>query len=234
MRVAILTGGASDVGRAVSRQLLDAGRFVVSLNPVGEPVGPLEQGPRLRNLPCDPRDPEACRAVVDGVEASIGKVDILVHAADLVRNTAFHEMSVGDWRDVVDANLHSLYNICRPIIPGMRERKFGRVIIVSSVIGQMGGVNQTSYAAAKAAGIGFARALALENAKCGVTVNAVAAGGISGNESSGPISSTGPEPPVGRFGSADEVARCVCFLAEDASGFITGETLNVNGGGYLN
>ena len=231
MRVAILTGGAGGVGRAVSRQLRDAGRVVVALRTVDEAEG--DPQPDIQTVRCDLSDPDACLAAVSEVESTVGKVEILINSLDLCRLKPFHEMSVDDWHDVVNVNLHSLYNVCRPIIPGMRDRKFGRVVNISSVIGQMGGENQTSYAASKAAVIGFTRALALENARYGITVNAVAPGWIATVARLGGAGPAAPEPPVGRLGSLEEVASCVSFLAAEASGFITGETLNINGGGYL-
>jgi acetoacetyl-CoA reductase len=182
---------------------------------------------------CDLTDPEACRAAVSEVESTLGKVDILINNQDFCRPMPFHGMAAEDWYDVVNVNLHSLYNICRPIIPGMRDRRFGRVVNITSVIGQAGSENLTSYAAAKAAVIGFTRALALENAKYGITVNAVAPGWIATGARPGGAIPAVQEPPVGRLGSPDEVASCVTFLAEESSGFITGETLSINGGGYL-
>jgi acetoacetyl-CoA reductase len=150
----------------------------------------------------------------------------------------FHRMSPENWTAVINTNLNSLFNMCRPVIEGMRTRKFGRIINVSSINGQKGQMGQTNYSAAKAGEIGFTKALAQENARAGVTVNAICPGYI-GTEMVRAVpqevmeKSILPQIPIGRLGEPEEIARCVVFLAADESGLITGSTLSANGGQYM-
>jgi acetoacetyl-CoA reductase len=169
------------------------------------------------------------------VEKDLGPVDILVNNAGITRDTMFHRMDIDKWRAVIDTNLNSLFNMCRPVIEGMRERKFGRIINISSINGQKGQMGQTNYSAAKAGELGFTKALAQENAFKGITVNAICPGYI-GTEMVLAVPEDVlkekilPNIPVGRLGEPEEIARCVVFLASDDAGFITGSTLTANGG----
>jgi acetoacetyl-CoA reductase len=169
------------------------------------------------------------------VAAELGPVDVLVNNAGITRDGMFHKMKPEQWLAVINTNLVSLFNMCRPVIEGMRERKFGRIINISSINGQKGQIGQTNYSAAKAGEIGFTKALAQENAKAGVTVNAICPGYIN-TEMVQAVpkevleKSVLPLIPTGRLGEPEEVARCVLFLASDDSGFITGSTLTANGG----
>jgi acetoacetyl-CoA reductase len=172
------------------------------------------------------------------VESEIGPIDNLVNNAGITRDGMFHKMTLDQWNAVINTDLNSLFNICRPLIEGMRERGFGRIINISSINGQKGQIGQTNYAAAKAADIGFTKALAQENPRKGVTVNAICPGYIATDMVRAmPIEVVEktilPLIPVGRLGEAEEVARCVLFLASDDAGFITGSILTVNGGQYM-
>ena len=163
---------------------------------------------------------------------------MLVNNAGITRDKPFHKMAPEDWNAVIDTNLSGLFNMTHNVWAGMRERKFGRVINISSINGQKGQFAQANYAAAKAGDIGFTKSLALEGARAGITVNAVCPGYINTE-----MMSTIPEKvmndvilpaiPVGRLGEPDEIARCVAFLASDAAGFVTGSTLSANGGQYM-
>jgi acetoacetyl-CoA reductase len=150
----------------------------------------------------------------------------------------FHRMTPEQWTQVINTNLNSLFNMCRPVIEGMRQRKFGRIVNISSINGQKGQLGQSNYAAAKSGELGFTKALALENAKSGITINAVCPGYI-GTEMVQAVpkdvleKNIIPLIPVGRLGEPEEIARCVVFLASEDSGFITGSTLNANGGQYM-
>jgi acetoacetyl-CoA reductase len=172
------------------------------------------------------------------VEADLGPVEILVNNAGITRDVMFHRMTPEQWTAVIDTNLSSLFNMCRPVIDGMRERGFGRIVNVSSINGQKGQMGQTNYSAAKAGEIGFTKALAQENARRGVTVNAICPGYI-GTEMVRAVpkdvleKSILPQIPIGRLGEPEEIARCVVFLAADESGLITGSTLSANGGQYM-
>jgi acetoacetyl-CoA reductase len=182
-------------------------------------------------------DYEACQAGIRKVEADLGPVDVLVNNAGITRDGAFHKMNVDQWREVIRVDLDSLFYMTRPVIEGMRERGFGRIINISSINGQKGQAGQTNYSAAKAGMIGFTKALAQEGAAKGVTVNCVAPGYIDTD-----MVAAVPEPvlqkiiatiPVGRLGKAEEIAKAVLFLAGDDAGFMTGATLTVNGAQYI-
>jgi acetoacetyl-CoA reductase len=175
---------------------------------------------------------------VDGVKqatADLGPIDVLVNNAGITRDGMFHRMKPEQWLAVINTNLVSLFNMCRPVIEGMRERKFGRIVNISSINGQKGQLGQTNYSAAKAGEIGFTKALALENARAGVTVNAICPGYVSTDMVKAMPKdvlekSVLPLIPIGRLGEPEEVARCVLFLASDDAGLITGSTLTANGG----
>jgi len=160
---------------------------------------------------------------------------VLVNNAGITRDSQLHRMKPEQWTAVINTNLGSLFNMCRNVIEGMRERKFGRIVNISSINGQKGQFGQTNYSAAKAGEIGFTKALAQENAKLGVTINAICPGYINTEMVQAvPVAvlekAILPYIPVGRLGEPEEIARCVVFLASDDSGFITGSTLSANGG----
>jgi acetoacetyl-CoA reductase len=171
------------------------------------------------------------------VEEALGPVDVLVNNAGITRDAMLHRMTEEQWNEVIHVNLASIFNMTRNVIEGMRDRSYGRVVNISSINGQKGQVGQTNYSAAKAGMIGFSKALAQENAKKGITVNTVAPGyidtdmmtAVPKNVLEGIITGI----PVGRLGMADEIARCVAFLASEDAGYITGATLSVNGGQYI-
>ena len=176
-----------------------------------------------------------CVAGLARVEKEVGPVDILVNNAGITKDGMFHKMTPEQWYAVINTNLNSLFNMTRPVIEGMRERGFGRIINISSVNGQKGQVGQVNYSASKAGDIGFTKALAQENAGKGITVNAICPGYIATEMAMAMPKevlekSILPLIPVRRLGQPEEVARCVVFLASDDAGFITGSTLSANGG----
>src|SRR5690606_33894425 len=182
-------------------------------------------------------DFEACADGVARVEAAEGPVEVLVNNAGITRDAPFHKMTFDQWRAVIDTNLTGVFNMTRHVWDGMRARKFGRIINISSINGQKGQFGQVNYSAAKAGDIGFTRALAQEGARNGITVNAICPGYIATD-----MVMAVPEKvresiiaqiPVGRLGTPEEIARCVVFLASDEAGFITGSTLSANGGQYF-
>ena len=181
---------------------------------------------------------EECAAGLAGVAKDVGPIDVLVNNAGITKDGMFHKMTPDQWYSVINTNLNSLFNMCRPVIEGMRERGFGRIINISSVNGQKGSMGQTNYAASKAGDIGFTKSLALENANKGITVNAICPGYI-GTEMVRAVpkevleKAILPQIPMRRLGEPEEVARCVVFLASDDAGFITGSTLSANGGQYM-
>ena len=238
-RVALVTGGSRGIGAAISRALMAEGARVAATyagNDTAAAAFSAETG--IRTYKWDVADHEACRAGVAQVEADLGPVEILVNNAGITRDAPFHRMTHQQWREVIDTNLSGLFNMTHAVWPGMRAAKWGRVVNISSINGQKGQFAQANYAAAKAGDIGFTKALAQEGARAGITVNVVAPGYIATE-----MMSTIPQKvmdevilpaiPVGRLGEADEVARCVVFLASESAGFITGSTLSANGGQYL-
>jgi len=175
---------------------------------------------------------------VKAVEASLGPIDTLVNNSGIVRDAALHKMSRAQWDAVIHTNLDGLFNTCRQAVEGMRTRKFGRIVNISSINGQKGQLGQTNYSAAKAGELGFTKALALETAHQGITVNAICPGYIH----TAMLDSVPPEIleknilpqiPVGRLGKPEEIARAVVFLAAEEAGFITGSTLSINGSQYM-
>ena len=192
----------------------------------------------IKTYKWDVSDYEACAAGIAQVEADLGPVEILVNNAGITRDAPFHKMTPQQWSEVINTNLSGVFNMTHPCWPGMRARKFGRIITISSINGQKGQFAQSNYAAAKAGDIGFTKALAQEGARAGITVNVVAPGYINTE-----MMSTIPEKvmnevilpqiPVGRLGEASEIARTVVFLASDDAGFITGSTISANGGQYM-
>jgi acetoacetyl-CoA reductase len=178
---------------------------------------------------------ESCSAGINQLEADLGPIEVLVNNAGITRDSMFHRMTPEHWSAVINTNLNSLFNMCRPVIEGMRSRKFGRIINISSINGQKGQMGQTNYSAAKAGELGFTKALAQENARSGITVNAICPGYIATEMVKAVAKevlerSILPQIPLGRLGEPEEVARCVVFLASDDAGFITGSTLSANGG----
>jgi acetoacetyl-CoA reductase len=238
-RVALVTGGTRGIGAAVSKALQDAG-YKVAANYGGndEAASKFKAETGVAAFKWDVSTFDACAAGVKAVEAALGPVEVLVNNAGITRDAMLHKMTLDQWRAVIDTDLNSLFNMCRPVIEGMRERNFGRIINISSINGQKGQMGQTNYSAAKAGDIGFTKALAQENAKKGITVNAICPGYIA-TEMVKAVpkevleKNILPQIPVGRLGEPEEIARCVVFLASDDAGFITGSTIAVNGAQYL-
>jgi acetoacetyl-CoA reductase len=235
-RVAVVTGGTRGIGAAVAKALHEAG-YKVAANYGGndEAARQFKAETGIRVYKWDVSSYEACVEGVKQVVADLGPVDVLVNNAGITRDSMFHRMKPEQWVAVINTNLVSLFNMCRPVIEGMRERKFGRIINISSINGQKGQIGQTNYSAAKAGEIGFTKALALENARAGITVNAICPGYINTDMVKAMPQdvlekSVLPQIPIGRLGEPEEVARCVVFLAADEAGLITGSTLTANGG----
>ena len=238
-RVALVTGGSRGIGAAISIALKAAG-YTVAANYAGndEAAAKFKAETGIPIYKWDVSDFDACAAGVAKVEADLGPIDVLVNNAGITRDGMFHKMTKDQWYAVINTNLNSLFNMTRPVWEGMRARKFGRVICISSINGQKGQMGQANYSAAKAGDIGFVKALAQEGAKAGITVNAITPGYI-GTEMVRAIDpaiiekAILPHIPVGRLGEPSEIARAVVFLAADDAGFITGSTLSANGGQYM-
>jgi acetoacetyl-CoA reductase len=238
-RVALVTGGTRGIGAAISKALKAAG-YTVAASYAGndEAAAKFKAETGIQVYKWDVSSFEACAEGVKKVEAELGPIDVLVNNAGITRDVPFHKMSLDQWNAVINTNLGSLFNMTRQVIEGMRARKFGRIINISSINGQKGQFGQVNYSAAKAGDIGFTKALALENAKGGVTVNAICPGYIN-TEMVQAVpkdvleKNVIPQIPVARLGEPEEIARGVVFLAAEESGFITGSTLSINGGQYL-
>ena len=238
-RIALVTGGTRGIGAAISVALKDAG-CTVAANYAGndEAAKKFTAETGIKAYKWSVADYDACKAGTAQVEVDLGPVDILVNNAGITRDGMFHKMTPQQWKEVIDTNLSGVFNMTHPVWPGMRERKFGRVINISSVNGQKGQAGQANYSAAKAGDIGFTRALAQEGARAGITVNVVAPGYI-GTEMVMAIDEKVlneriiPQIPVGRLGTPEEMARIVAFLASDDAGFITGSTISANGGQFF-
>jgi acetoacetyl-CoA reductase len=238
-RVAVVTGGSRGIGAAISKALKTAGYKVAATyagNDEAAKTFKTESG--IPVYKWDVSNTEACAAGLKQVEADLGPIEVLINNAGITRDSAFHRMTAEQWHAVINTNLNSLFNMTRPVIEGMRARKFGRIINISSINGQKGQFGQTNYSAAKAGDLGFTKALAQESAKLGITVNAICPGYIA-TEMVMAVSQDVrekniiPQIAVGRLGEAEEIARCVVFLASDDAGFITGSTLSANGGQYM-
>ncbi len=238
-RVALVTGGTRGIGAAISKALKAAG-YKVAANYAGNDEA-AEKFKTETGIPVykwDVSSFAACAAGLKQVEADLGPVEVLVNNAGITRDTMFHRMAPEQWSAVINTNLGSLFNMTRNVIEGMRARKFGRIVNISSINGQKGQMGQVNYSAAKAGEIGFTKALAQEDARSGITVNAICPGYIN-TEMVQAVpkdvleKNILPLIPIGRLGEPEEIARCVVFLASDEAGLITGSTITANGGQYM-
>jgi|TARA_B100000768_G_scaffold173372_1_gene182573 acetoacetyl-CoA reductase len=237
-RVALVTGGSRGIGAAISTALKAEGYTVAATYAGNDQKAEAFTGKTgIKTYKWDVSDYETCVTGIAAVEADLGPVDVLVNNAGITRDAPFHKMSREQWDEVIRTNLDGVFNMTHPLWNGMRERKFGRVINISSINGQKGQFAQANYSAAKAGDIGFTKALAQEGARAGITVNAICPGYIATE-----MVMAVPEKirdsivaqiPTGRLGEASEIARCVVFLVSDDAGFITGSTLTANGGQYI-
>ena len=238
-RVAVVTGGSRGIGAAISKALKAAG-YKVAATYAGndEAANAFKTETGIPVYKWDVSNTEACAAGLKKVAEDLGPIEVLVNNAGITRDAMFHKITREQWKEVIDTNLSGVFNMTHPIWAGMRDRKFGRVITLSSINGQKGQTGQVNYSAAKAGDIGFTKALALENAKGGITVNAICPGYIN-TEMVQAVpkevleKSILPLIPVNRLGEPEEIARAVVFLAADEAGAITGSTLSINGGQYM-
>jgi len=237
-KVAIVTGGTRGIGQAISVELKQRGyRVAANYGGNDEAAKKFQAETDIPVFKWDVGDYEASAAGLAQVEKEVGPIAVIVNNAGITRDAMLHRMTPQQWRDVIRVDLDSLFNIVQPVINGMRDRNFGRIINISSINGQKGQMGQTNYSAAKAGVIGFTKALAQENAKKGITVNVVAPGYIDTEMVQAVpekvLESIIAQIPVGRLGKAEEIAKAVAFLASDDAGFITGATITANGGQYI-
>ena len=238
-RVAVVTGGTRGIGEAISKGLKAAGYEVAATyHSNDEAAAKFKAETGVHVYKWDVSKYEDCVAGLAQVQKDLGPVDVLVNNAGITKDGMFHKMAPEQWYGVINTNLNSLFNMTRPLIEGMRERSFGRIINISSVNGQKGQMGQSNYSAAKAGDIGFTKALAQENANKGITVNAICPGYIA-TEMVKAVpkdvleKAILPQIPLRRLGEPEEIGRIVAFLASDDAGYITGSTISANGGQYM-
>jgi acetoacetyl-CoA reductase len=237
-RVAIVTGGTRGIGEAISLALRDLG-MTVAANYAGneEKARAFTDRTGIASYKWDVGDYDACQDGVARVEAELGPVDVVVNNAGITRDGTILKMSRDMWEDVIRINLGGCFNMAKAVFPGMRDRKWGRIVNIGSINGQAGQYGQVNYAAAKSGIHGFTKALAQEGARFGVTVNAIAPGYIDTDMVAAVpadvLEKIVAKIPVGRLGQANEIARGVAFLCSDDGGFVTGSTLSINGGQHM-
>ncbi|TCL08507.1 3-oxoacyl-[acyl-carrier-protein] reductase /acetoacetyl-CoA reductase [Shimia isoporae] len=237
-RVALVTGGSRGIGEAISKALKAEG-YEVAATYAGndEKAAAFTEATGIKTYKWNVADYEASKAGLAQVEADLGPIDVVVANAGITRDAPFHKMTPEQWHEVVDTNLTGVFNTVHPVWPGMRERKFGRIIVISSINGQKGQFAQVNYAATKAGDLGIVKSLAQEGARAGITANAICPGYIATE-----MVMAVPEKvresiigqiPTGRLGEPEEIARCVTFLASEDAGFINGSTISANGGQFF-
>ncbi len=241
-RVVLVTGGTGGIGTAICKKLSHLGHRVATNYRNEEKARAWQeqmraQGYEVAIFPGDVTSAEDAEALVRRVEAELGPIEILINNAGITRDTTFHRMTALQWNEVINTNLNSVFNMTRPVIEGMRDRKWGRIIQISSINGLKGQYGQANYAAAKAGMHGFTISLARENAKLGITVNTVSPGYVATD-----MVMAVPEDvrakiaadiPTGRLGNPDEIAYAVAFLVAEEAGWITGSNLDINGGHHM-
>jgi acetoacetyl-CoA reductase len=243
-RTALITGGMGGLGETISTKMHDAGyKVVVTYSPGNKTAetwlsGMKERGYEFAATPIDVADYDSCEQGVSNIHQEVGPIDILVNNAGITRDHTFKKMTKAHWDEVIHTNLDSVFNMTKQVLDGMVTRGWGRVINVSSVNGQKGAFGQTNYSAAKAGMHGFSKALALEVAKKGVTVNTISPGyigtkmvmAIPSDILDGKII---PQIPINRLGRPDEVAGLIIYLCSDEAAFVTGANISINGGQHM-
>ena len=237
-RVALVTGGSRGIGAAISLALKNAGCTVAATYAGNdEAAAAFTKETGIQTYKWNVANYEASQAGLAKVEADLGPIDIVVANAGITRDAPFHKMTPAQWQEVIDTNLTGVFNTVHPVWAGMRERKFGRIVVISSINGQKGQFGQVNYAATKAGDLGIVKSLAQEGARFGITANAICPGYIATD-----MVMAVPEKvresiiaqiPAGRLGEPEEIARCVAFLASDDAGFINGSTISANGAQFF-
>lgn len=237
-RVAVVTGGTRGIGAIVSDQLKAKGYNVAAIYSGNhEAANKFNVDSGIATYKVDVSDFNACKAGIAQIESDLGPVEVLVNNAGITRDGTLHRMNAENWQAVIDTNLGSCFNMCRSVIDGMRNRKFGRIVNIGSINGQAGQYGQVNYAAAKSGIHGFTKALAQEGAGLGITVNAIAPGYVDTDMvravPSEILQKIIQQIPMGRLGRGEDIARGVLFLVADEADFVTGSTLSINGGQHM-
>lgn len=237
-RTALVTGGSRGIGAAISKALKSEGYNVAATYAGNDEAAAKFTGETgIKTYKWNVADYNESASGIARVEEDLGPIDIVVANAGITRDAPFHKMTPEQWHEVIDTNLTGVFNTVHPVWPGMRERKFGRVIVISSINGQKGQFAQVNYAATKAGDLGIVKSLAQEGARAGITANAICPGYIATE-----MVMAVPEKvresiismiPAGRLGEPEEIARCVTFLASEESQFINGSTISANGGQFF-
>ncbi|SDG61758.1 acetoacetyl-CoA reductase [Sulfitobacter delicatus] len=237
-RIALVTGGSRGIGAAISKTLQDKG-YTVAATYAGNDDAAVKftEETGIKTFKWNVADYEASKAGIEKVEAELGPIEVVVANAGITRDAPFHKMTPDQWNEVIATNLTGVFNTIHPVWPGMRERKFGRIVVISSINGQKGQFAQVNYAATKAGDLGIVKSLAQEGARAGITANAVCPGYIATD-----MVMAVPEKvresiiaqiPAGRLGEPEEIARAVAFLVSDDAGFINGSTISANGAQFV-
>lgn len=236
--IAVVTGGTRGIGLAITKALTGAGYKVAAIYHGNEDAAKKcadETGASV--FKADVANFNDCQSICAEIEQKLGPIALLVNNAGITKDGMMHKMAEDSWHAVIETNLTSCFNMCRAVITGMRDRSFGRIVNISSINGQKGQFGQTNYSAAKAGMLGFTKALALESAAKGITVNAICPGYIETDMTATMkqevLDSIIRQIPAARMGQPEEIADLVLFLASDKAAFMTGSTLTMNGGQYM-
>ncbi|SFD53741.1 3-oxoacyl-[acyl-carrier-protein] reductase /acetoacetyl-CoA reductase [Sulfitobacter brevis] len=237
-RIALVTGGSRGIGAAISKELKEAG-YTVAATYAGndEAAAAFSKETGIKTYKWNVADYDDSKAGIEKVESELGPIEVIVANAGITRDAPFHKMTPQQWNEVIDTNLTGVFNTVHPIWPGMRERKFGRIVVISSINGQKGQFAQVNYAATKAGDLGIVKSLAQEGARAGITANAICPGYI-GTDMVMAVPEKVRESiiaqiPAGRLGEPEEIARAVKFLVADDAGFINGSTISANGAQFF-
>ncbi|CDH35159.1 3-oxoacyl-(acyl-carrier-protein) reductase [Xenorhabdus bovienii str. Intermedium] len=238
-KIALVTGASRGIGRSIAELLVERGARVIgtATSENGAEAISAYLGDKGKGFVLNVTDSESVEKALSNIRAEFGEIDILVNNAGITRDNLLMRMKDGEWQDIIDTNLSSIFRLSKAVMRSMMKKRYGRIISIGSVVGTMGNAGQANYAAAKAGVIGFSKSLAREVASRGITVNVVAPGfietdmtrALTDDQRAGILS----EVPASRLGDAKEIASAVAFLASDEAAYITGETLHVNGGMYM-
>lgn len=238
-KIALVTGASRGIGRAIAERLVSDGATVIGTATSDKGAEAISEylGKNGKGIALNVTDSTSIETALNTIRAEFGEIDILINNAGITRDNLLMRMKDDEWQDILDTNLTSVFRLSKAVMRAMMKKRHGRIITIGSVVGTMGNAGQTNYAAAKAGIIGFSKSLAREVASRGITVNVIAPGfietdmtrALTDEQRSGILSSV----PANRLGEAKEIASAAAFLASDEAGYITGETLNVNGGMYM-